>query len=152
MGSEARADAGKHRVTEGASLAPVHAGPGWLQPVLTGALWCTAARALPRASFLLLLQGRRGAGRVLRLTEPIGLSMSQARRLLARLELLPALPKVKTRASGVCAPPPSPLSPPPGAQLTPYGSSRLLPAWRPTSGLVCLQCRVLPSLFLHTSS
>ena len=36
MGSEARAEAGKHRVTESASLAPVHPGPGWLQPVLTG--------------------------------------------------------------------------------------------------------------------
>lgn len=48
VGSEARADADKHRITEGSRLASVQAGLEWLQPVPTGNLQWMLTCALPR--------------------------------------------------------------------------------------------------------
>lgn len=55
MGSEARAEAGEHQVTEGALLAPVLTGLGWLQPAGMG----TCGVCLPRHRGELLLPPRR---------------------------------------------------------------------------------------------
>lgn len=59
--AQARADAGKHQVAEGKSLAPVHAGLGWPQPVPPGNLQWMPAWALPGESFLLPKAGGVGA-------------------------------------------------------------------------------------------
>lgn len=96
VGSETRADAGKHQVTEGASLAPVHAGLGWLQPVWAGSAEWMPAWAWPKEELPPPPQ-QEGGGCALRfIREVTSLSvMSPAGTFPARLRPLLALPKLR---------------------------------------------------------